>query len=85
MHLLPVKETGEQAIREGRVAVMSLAAGVGSRWTKGAGVIKAINPFVEIDGSHRSFLEIHLAKTKRVAREYGTTIPHIVATSYLNP
>jgi hypothetical protein len=28
-------------------------------------------------------LEIHLAKTKRVAAEYGALIPHIVATSYL--
>lgn len=77
------KESGEKAIQEGTVAVMSLAAGVGSRWTKGAGVIKAINPFVEMNGSHRSFLEIHLAKTKKVATEYGATIPHIVATSYL--
>jgi hypothetical protein len=34
-------------------------------------------------GAHRSFLEIHLAKTKRVATEYGAVIPHIVATSYL--
>lgn len=78
-----VKVTGEQAIRSGKVAVMSLAAGIGSRWTKGAGVIKALNPFVEIDGVHRNFLEIHLAKTRKVAEEYGASIPHIVATSYL--
>lgn len=76
-------KTGEEAIRAGKVAVMSLAAGVGSRWTKGAGVIKALNPFVEIEGEHRSFLEIHLAKTRKVAGKYNTTIPHIVATSYL--
>lgn len=74
---------GEEAIRAGKVAVMNLAAGVGSRWTKGAGVIKAINPFVEIDGVHRSFLEIHMAKTRKLAEKYGATIPHIVATSYL--
>ncbi|GAA4414309.1 UTP--glucose-1-phosphate uridylyltransferase [Nibrella viscosa] len=74
---------GEAAIRAGTVAVMSLAAGVGSRWTKGAGVIKAINPFVEIDGVHRSFLEIHMAKTRKVAEKYGAMIPHLVATSYL--
>jgi hypothetical protein len=74
---------GEKAIRSGKVAVMSLAAGVGSRWTKGAGVIKAINPFVEIDGVHRSFLEIHIAKTKKAATKYNAVIPHLVATSYL--
>ncbi|WP_324673260.1 UTP--glucose-1-phosphate uridylyltransferase [Hymenobacter sp. GOD-10R] len=78
-----VTPRGEHAIRTGKVAVMSLAAGVGSRWTKGAGVIKALNPFVEIDGRHRSFLEIHLAKTRKVAEQYNAVIPHIVATSYL--
>jgi len=77
------RPAGEAAIQGGKVAVMSLAAGVGSRWTKGAGGIKALNPFVGIDGVHRSFLEIHLAKTRRVARTYGASIPHLVATSYL--
>ena len=76
-------QTGEVAIRAGKVGIMSLAAGVGSRWTKGAGVIKAINPFVEIEGEHRSFLEIHLAKTRKVAERYNAAIPHLVATSYL--
>ncbi|QMW03906.1 UTP--glucose-1-phosphate uridylyltransferase [Spirosoma foliorum] len=76
-------QAGEAAIRSGKAAILSLAAGVGSRWTKGAGVIKAINPFVEIDGVHRSFLEIHLAKTRKVAERYGAAIPHLVATSYL--
>ncbi|MBE7171086.1 MAG: UTP--glucose-1-phosphate uridylyltransferase [Williamsia sp.] len=74
---------GEELIRAGKVAVMSLAAGVGSRWTKGAGVIKALSPFVEMSGRHRSFLEIHLAKTKRIASTYQATVPHMVATSYL--
>ncbi len=78
-----IKEAGEAAIRAGKVAVMTLAAGIGSRWTKGAGVIKAINPFVELEGQHRSFLEIHLAKTRKVAEKYQAAIPHIVATSYL--
>ena len=74
---------GERALREGRVAVMSLAAGVGSRWTTGAGVIKAVNPFVALEGRHRSFLEIHVAKTRRVAQLYGAKPAHIVSTSYL--
>ena len=62
---------------------MTLAAGVGSRWTTGAGVVKAVNPFVQLEGRHRSFLEIHLAKTRQAARRLGTPIPHIVTTSYL--
>jgi UDP-N-acetylglucosamine pyrophosphorylase len=74
---------GERAIKNGTVAVICLAAGVGSRWTKGAGVIKAINPFVVINGKHRSFLEIHLAKNKKTGLKYETAIPFIVATSYL--
>jgi galactokinase/mevalonate kinase-like predicted kinase len=74
---------GVTAIGAGKVAAMSLAAGVGSRWTTGAGVIKAINPFAEFEGRHRSFLEIHLAKTRKVSKAYGATIPHIVTTSYL--
>ena len=74
---------GEEAIKNGKIAVLSLAGGVGSRWTQGAGVIKALNPFAEIGGKHRSFLEIHLQKTAKVARNYKVDIPHIIATSYL--
>ncbi len=80
---LTTASIGEAAIRSGKVAVMSLAAGIGSRWTKGAGVIKALNPFVEIEGVHRSFLQIHIAKTKNIAATYKGAIPHIIATSYL--
>jgi hypothetical protein len=32
---------------------------------------------------HRSFLEIHISKTKKVAEKYKTVIPHLVSTSYL--
>ena len=74
---------GASAIAAGSVAVLCLAAGVGSRWTKGAGVIKAINPFVEIYGKHRSFLEIHLSKTQLTNNKYNGHIPFIIATSYL--
>ena len=74
---------GEAAIRRGEVAVVSLGAGVGSRWTTGAGVVKAVNPFVMLKGRHRSFIEIHLAKTSQVIERYGVQIPHIVTTSYL--
>ena len=74
---------GSEAIRRGEVAVLSLAAGVGSRWTSGAGVVKAVNPFVQLAGSHRSFLELHLAKTRKVQRRFDVKIPHVVTTSFL--
>ena len=57
--------------------------GVGSRWTTGAGVVKAVNPFVMLAGRHRSFLEIHLAKTRKTQARFGRPIPHVVTTSYL--
>lgn len=76
-------QIGSKAIQDTRVAMLCLAAGVGSRWTKGAGVIKAINPFIPMDGQHRSFLEIHLAKSKKTSDLFHTSIPCIVATSYL--
>lgn len=74
---------GEEAIRRGEVAVVSLAAGVGSRWTRGAGVVKAANPFIFIDGRHRSFMEIHLAKSRRASRRFGTELPHVFTTGFL--
>lgn len=77
------RRAGEQALREGRVAVLSLAGGVGTRWTSGAGVIKAINPFVMMGGRHRSFLEIHVAKTRRTAERHGAPVPHLISTSFL--
>lgn len=76
-------QTGREALRRGEVAVVSLAAGVGSRWTHGAGVVKAANPFIMIEGSHRSFMELHLAKSRHSSRIYVTTIPHVFTTSFL--
>ncbi|MDW3647950.1 MAG: UTP--glucose-1-phosphate uridylyltransferase [Bacteroidia bacterium] len=77
------QEKGKEAIRNGELAVLSLAGGVGSRWTQGAGVIKALSPFVEIEGIHRSFIEIHLKKTQRTSETFEVPIPHIFATSHL--
>ena len=62
------RELGCEALAAGAVAVVSLAGGAGSRWTKGAGVVKALNPFCRLGGRHRSFLEVHLAKSRRIAR-----------------
>jgi len=77
------RDAGMQALAEGRVAVVSLAGGVGSRWTKGAGVVKALNPFCKLGGRHRNFIETHLAKSLRVSRQCGTPLPHVLTTSYL--
>jgi hypothetical protein len=77
------REAGLAALRDGAAAVVTLAAGVGSRWTQGAGVVKALHPFCKLGGQHRSFLEVHLAKTRRMGRLVGTPIPHVVTTSHL--
>ncbi|MDB4573019.1 hypothetical protein N9Z92_03850, partial [Akkermansiaceae bacterium] len=74
---------GEQALADGEVGVITLAAGAGSRWTQGAGVCKALHPFVRLAGRHRTFVETHLAKSRKRGQEAGTTIPHIFTTSYL--
>jgi hypothetical protein len=81
--LSDLEEKGWQALRDGNVAVVTLAAGVGSRWTQGAGVVKALHPFCKLDGRHRSFLEVHLAKSRRVGQLCETPLPHIITTSYL--
>ncbi|MDZ7636869.1 MAG: UTP--glucose-1-phosphate uridylyltransferase [Bryobacterales bacterium] len=74
---------GEEALRSGAVAVLTLAGGAGSRWTGGAGVVKAINPFIHINGAWRSFLEIQLARSARSMARYASSVPHVVTTSYL--
>jgi hypothetical protein len=77
------RETGLKALARGAVAVVTLAGGTGSRWTKGAGVVKALNPFCRLGGRHRSFLEVHLAKSRRASELAGAPVPHVFTTSYL--
>jgi hypothetical protein len=77
------RRQGEAALRAGEVAVVTYAAGVGSRWTQGAGVVKGLHPFATFGGAHRNFIEVHLAKTRRTARAFGGEIPHVFTTSYL--
>ena len=77
------QEIGKQALADGMVAVVSMAGGAGTRWTKGAGTVKALNPFCRLGGKHRSFVETHLARSRRTSRACGTYLPHIVTTSYL--
>jgi hypothetical protein len=77
------KALGQEALQRGEVAVVTLAAGAGSRWTQGAGVVKALHPFCKLAGRHRTFAETHLARSRKVSREAGVFIPHIFTTSYL--
>jgi hypothetical protein len=79
----PYARLGQEALAAGTVAVVTLAAGAGSRWTQGAGVVKALHPFCRLAGKHRTFLEVHLAKSRRVSRAYQTTLPHVITTGYL--
>lgn len=75
---------GLDALRRGEIAVVTLAAGAGSRWTQGAGVVKALHPFCRLAGKHRTFIETHLAKSRRISRQVGTWLPHLFTTSYLS-
>jgi len=77
------RRVGEEALASGAVGVVTLAGGAGSRWTHGAGVVKALSPFCRLSGRHRTFLEVHLAKSARTARRSGHVVPHIITTSYL--
>ncbi|HEY3245683.1 MAG TPA: UTP--glucose-1-phosphate uridylyltransferase, partial [Phycisphaerae bacterium] len=67
----------------GEVFVITLAAGAGSRWTHGAGTVKAIYPFAKLADRFRTFLEVHVAKTRRRGREFGVTPLHVITTSHL--
>jgi hypothetical protein len=75
---------GLTALAAGEVAVVTLAAGAGSRWTQGAGVVKALHPFCKLGGCHRSFVETHLAKSRQTGRLFGTALPHLITTSYFS-
>ncbi|MGH9664518.1 MAG: UTP--glucose-1-phosphate uridylyltransferase, partial [Bryobacteraceae bacterium] len=78
-----LRRLGEDALAAGSVAVVSLAGGSGTRWTRGAGVVKALNPFCKFAGKYRNFLDLHLAKSVRAGRLCGTPLPHVVTTSHL--
>jgi len=78
-----LKAIGEESMTRGEIAVLSLAAGIGSRWTQGAGVVKALHPFCKMAGKHRTFIEVHLAKSQKTGELYNNFPPHVVSTSYL--
>jgi hypothetical protein len=74
---------GRRALERGEAAVLTLAAGAGSRWTHGAGVVKALHPFHRFHDRYRNFIELHLAKSRKAAERFGAAPPHLVTTSYL--
>lgn len=76
-------QSGRAALADGKVAVVTLAAGVGSRWTGGAGVVKGLHPFCRFAGKHRSFIEVHLAKSLRTSQQFNCKVPHVFTTGYL--
>ena len=68
---------GREAIQAGKLAMVTMAGGLGSRWTKGAGVVKALHPFHRVGDRYYSFLDIQREKARRAR------VPHVVTTSYL--
>ena len=74
---------GQAALAAGELALVTLAGGSGTRWTRGAGTVKALSPFVELGGRQRSFVELHAAKARRSARLCGQPLPHVLTTSHL--
>jgi len=76
-------DLGLKALKNKELAIVTLAGGAGSRWTKGAGVVKSLSPYAKFEGKHRNFIETHLAKTRKVNLLYGTDLQHVITTSYL--
>ncbi len=77
-------ERGMESLKRGEVAVVTLAAGAGSRWTQGAGTVKALHPFCKLGGKHRTFIEVHLAKSRRIGKLAGLPLPHVFTTGYIS-
>ncbi len=74
---------GIESLKKNEVAAVTFAGGLGSRWTDGAAVVKPVNPFLEMGGRYRTFVEIHLAKSRRTGKLSGHKIQHVFTTSYL--
>jgi UDP-N-acetylglucosamine pyrophosphorylase/galactokinase/mevalonate kinase-like predicted kinase len=79
----PFYKAGMDALKKNEIAVVTFAGGMGSRWTHGADVVKPINPFIKINGRYRTFIEIHLAKSRKTGKLADNPIPHVFTTSYL--
>jgi hypothetical protein len=60
-----------------------LAAGVGSRWTQGAGVVKALHPFRQAGRAPSHFHRSASGQESPHRPFCGQDVPHIFSTSYL--
>ncbi|MBI5408717.1 MAG: UTP--glucose-1-phosphate uridylyltransferase, partial [Nitrospirae bacterium] len=78
-----LREIGLTALQNNEVAVVTFAGGMGSRWTHGAAAVKPINPFIKMKDKYRTFLEIHIAKSRKSSELSGRSIQHVFTTSYL--
>ena len=58
--------SGVEALAAAKVAVVTLAAGAGSRWTRAPAWSRRCIPFCKLAGAHRTFIETHLAKSRRI-------------------
>jgi len=76
-------QRGIDALKNGELAIVTLAGGAGSRWTKGAGTVKSLNPFAKFAEKHRTFVEVHLAKNRKISKLANRFTPHVFTTSYL--
>jgi len=76
-------EIGEDSIRRNEIAVVTLAGGLGSRWAHGFEVIKPLSPFLRTGDRYRTFIEVHLAKSRKTSELYGLEVTHVFTTSYL--
>jgi hypothetical protein len=78
-----LSQSGLESLKNKEIAVVTFSGGLGSRWSKGAAVVKPINPFIKIGGKYRTFIEVHLAKSRKTGALSGGKIPHVFTTSYL--
>ncbi len=76
-------KTGQDALKRNEIAVVTFAGGMGSRWSQGSGVIKPISPFIKIRDTYRTFIELHIAKSRKSNEKSESIVPHIFTTSYL--
>ncbi len=74
------KEVGEQVLIEGKVAVVLVAGGQGTRLG-----FEGPKGFYEMGPvSRKSLFQLHAEKIKAVSKKYHTTIPWFIMTSELN-